>query len=167
MMLCNTAQAGCWVVSPVFHQSSSLLSKMMKSRRRRRRLAYKPLFATSWTGYKLFHSQSVISSLQAYPTPSQTHLCILSPVVPDSALSILDDLGFHSSLSLRRCTDPRVEAAFRFWFKPPMLPFMPLPLPPSHPATKACSADLTPFKRQGWMGGGGGANESLTQLALN
>lgn len=40
--------------------------------------------------------------------------CILSTAVPDSALSIVDDLGFHSSLSLRRCALPRWEQHFAF-----------------------------------------------------
>lgn len=40
--------------------------------------------------------------------------CILSTVVPDSALSIVDDLYFHSSLSLRRYALPQREQLFAF-----------------------------------------------------
>lgn len=40
--------------------------------------------------------------------------CILSTAVPDSALSIVDDLCFHSSLSLRRCALPQWEQRFAF-----------------------------------------------------
>lgn len=39
---------------------------------------------------------------------------ILSTAVPDSALSILDDLCFHSSLSLRRSALPQWEQHFAF-----------------------------------------------------
>lgn len=44
--------------------------------------------------------------------------CILSTVVPDSALSILDDLCFHSSLSLWRSALPQWEQHFAFDLSP-------------------------------------------------